>query len=90
MCLINPLQSSCARGGAARGVGRQGDRMLDMGFEPQIKRIIGEIPPATRQTLFYTATWNKSVQKLAVKHLQAGAGDSMVRAVRPRTGPRCR
>ena len=48
--------------------------MLDMGFEPQIKRIIGEIPPETRQTLFFTATWNKSVNKLAVKHLAKGAG----------------
>ena len=45
--------------------------MLDMGFEPQIKRIIGEIPVEQRQTLFFTATWSKSVQKLAVKYLRS-------------------
>jgi ATP-dependent RNA helicase DDX5/DBP2 len=52
----------------------QGDRMLDMGFEPQIKRIIGEIPSEQRQTLFFTATWSKSVQKMAVKYLRS-SGD---------------
>jgi len=48
--------------------------MLDMGFEPQIKRIIGEIPAEQRQTLFFTATWSKSVQKMAVKYLRS-SGD---------------
>lgn len=33
--------------------------MLDMGFEPQIRRIIAHIP-RERQTLFYTATWYDS------------------------------
>lgn len=42
----------------------EADRMLDMGFEPQIRKIVNEIPP-DRQTLMYTATWPKEVRKIA-------------------------
>jgi ATP-dependent RNA helicase DDX5/DBP2 len=38
--------------------------MLDMGFEPQIRKIIGQIRP-DRQTLMFSATWPKDVQRLA-------------------------
>jgi len=59
----------------------EADRMLDMGFGPDMKRIVAKCPPTgereqgygasgpragtARQTLFFTATWPEDVQKTA-------------------------
>lgn len=44
----------------------EADRMLDKGFEEDIKRIIKTTPgPNLRQTLMFTATWPQSVRELA-------------------------
>ncbi|KEZ40594.1 ATP-dependent RNA helicase dbp3 [Scedosporium apiospermum] len=44
----------------------EADRMLDTGFEEDIKQILAATPPREkRQTLMFTATWPVSVQALA-------------------------
>ena len=42
----------------------EADRMLDMGFEQQLRKIVSHIRP-DRQTLMFSATWPKEVEALA-------------------------
>ncbi|EEY64135.1 ATP-dependent RNA helicase DBP2, putative [Phytophthora infestans T30-4] len=42
----------------------EADRMLDMGFEPQLRKIVSQIRP-DRQTLMWSATWPKEIVALA-------------------------
>jgi len=44
----------------------EADRMLDMGFEKDIRAIISKLP-SKRQTLMFSATWPQAIQALALQ-----------------------
>eukprot|EP01084_Bolivina_argentea_P121058 214591_1 len=52
----------------------EADRLLDMGFEPQLNAILSQTRP-DRQMLMFSATWPKEVRELAKKFMIPNGSD---------------
>jgi ATP-dependent RNA helicase RhlE len=71
----------------------EADRMLDMGFLPAMKRILGVLPRQNRQTLLFSATFADEIKALAQQfmrdpaEIQIAARNSIAEGVTHRVHP---
>jgi ATP-dependent RNA helicase RhlE len=64
----------------------EADRMLDMGFLPDIRRVLGHLPKRARQTLFFSATLPAPIVQLSREMLRDPVAINIERKAAPASG----